>query len=375
MARHPAASELSAQTRPSYTVAAPGDEARLRRLLRENPMGGAIRLTFEREPDYFAGANLAGGEDQTILVSEADRAVCLGRCTRRECWVNGRPRDVGYLAELRLDARAQGRFALLRDGYRFFEEQQRADPAAVYFTSISADNERARRLLERGVRGLPTYRFLDELTTLLIAVPRRPKAARLRVEAATPEHLAEIVGVLNATGQRRQFAAVWTVDRLCSLAAHGLPLDRFLVAMDGSKVVACGALWDQRPFRQTVIRGYAPGLAVVRPLINLAGLVFGTPRLPAPDSTLAHALLSLLALAEGSEGLLPDFVEACFPLAARLGVEFLTLGVLSKDARLGGLRRRFRTRAWPSQLYRVDFPDQPVLGLEAGGCQPDLALL
>ena len=41
-------------------LAALTDEAALRRMLRENPMPGAISLTFEREPDYFAAAGVDG---------------------------------------------------------------------------------------------------------------------------------------------------------------------------------------------------------------------------------------------------------------------------------------------------------------------------
>ena len=138
-----------------FAVATEADDAAIRRLLRDNPMRGAVSVTFEREPDYFRGANIAGGEDQTIVAFDDGRLVCMGRCTRRECWVNGAARRAGYLGELRLDASARGRFGILRDGYRFFHESQRDAPASLYFTSIAADNARARRLLETGARGLP----------------------------------------------------------------------------------------------------------------------------------------------------------------------------------------------------------------------------
>src|SRR5690606_6935685 len=140
------------------------------RLLRENAMEGAVSLTLEREPDYFRGVGLAGGEDQTIVAFTGDRLACMGRCTSRDCWIDGRAARVGYLAELRLDSRARGQFRILRDGYQFFHELQQDAPAEFYFTSIGAENERARRLLERGVRGMPHYTFFAELETLLVTV-------------------------------------------------------------------------------------------------------------------------------------------------------------------------------------------------------------
>jgi hypothetical protein len=355
-----------------FAVAAEADEAAIRRLLHENPMRGAISVSFEREPDYFRGANLAGGEDETIVAFADGRLVCMGRCTRRECWANGAARRVGYLGELRLDEAARGRFRILRDGYGFFHELQRDAPADLYFTSIAADNERARRLLERGARGLPRYDFLGELETLLVAVRHRSGVTRLRVEVATPDRVPDILRVLNA--RRHQLAAVWTVERLLSLAAHGLPLNRFLLALDGGEVVACGALWDQRSFRQTVIRGCSRPLTIARTWVNFANRTFPTPRLPREDSVLAHAFLSPFAFADGHEALLPDFVAAFFPLAARLGVEFLTMALPTTDSRLPALRRRFSTRTYRSRLYRVRWPEHPSLDVP-GILLPDVALL
>ncbi len=363
--------ELSRAVR--FAVAGAADDAAIRRLLRENPMRGAVSVTFEREPDYFRGAGLAGGEDQTIVAYEDERLVCVGRCTRRDCWVNGQVTPVGYLGELRLDHQARRRFSIVRDGYRFFRERRDEVP---HFTSIASDNERARRLLESGARGLPAYEFLGELVTLLIAVPRHPRPSKLRLEQADAAHLVELVELLNQHGQRLQLAAVWTEERLRTLAGHGLPLNRFLVAHDGRQIIACGALWDQRGFRQTRIHGYADALRLVRPWLNVGRRILGRPALPRPGAVLAQAFLSPLAVANGAEELLPELVESFFPLAAASRVEWLTLALPSGDARLTTLRRRFSTRAWPSRLYRVRWPDQPATAFASSSrFLPDVALL
>lgn len=360
-----------------FAIATPANEAAIRRLLRENRMNGAVTVGLEREPDYFRGADIAGGEDQTIVAHSGSRLVCMGRCTMRECWMDGSVRRVGYLAELRLDAAARGRFEILRDGYSFFHTQQRKDPEVLYFTSIAADNERARRLLEKGARGLPEYAFLSELDTLVVAVPHQPRSTKLHVQRATLEHVPDLLGVLNEHGRRHQLAAVWTANSLRELERQGLPLDRFLLAFHGGEVVACGALWDQRGFRQTMIHGYSGSLSLARPLVNLASVILGRPKLPPAGSVLAHAFLSPLACVAGAEAILPDFIESAFPLAMRLGAKFLTLGLAAADSRLPTLRRRFSTRTWRSRLYRVDWPDcTSVEFLETGAAfLPDLALL
>ena len=368
--------ELTRAGSTRFAIAEPADDAAIRRLLRENPMRGAIHMTLEREPVYFRGANVAGGRDQTIVAFSQGRLACMGRCSRRQCWVNGREATVGYLAELRLDAAARGQFRIVRDGYRFFQALERGNPADLYFTSIAADNERARRLLESGARGLPSYGFLAELDTLLIAVPRRRRTPRLSVTPASAEHLPAMLRLLNEQGRRHQLSAVWNADSLRSLEHHGLPPERFLVAFDGGKMIACGALWDQRGFRQAVIHGYSRPLAFARPFVNLASLFLGSPRLPRSGSILAHALLSPIAFAERAEAMLPDFIAGFFPLAAKLGIEFLTLALPANDSRLPALRIRFSTRTWRSRIYTVGFTGIPTMPLDTNlPAVPDVALL
>ena len=117
--------------RARFVVATRAHDVGIRRLLRENPMRGAISITLEREPDYFAGADLGGARDQTIVAFNDEQLACVGRCTTRNAWINGQVRRTGYLGELRLDANFRGRFDLVRDGYRFFHTLQAADPSDI----------------------------------------------------------------------------------------------------------------------------------------------------------------------------------------------------------------------------------------------------
>ncbi|MCX6951147.1 MAG: hypothetical protein NTV51_03035 [Verrucomicrobia bacterium] len=356
-----------------FARALPDDDAAIRRLLRDNPMAGAISLSFEREPSYFAGGGLADATDDTIVAFEDDRLVCLGRCTTREGWLGGESRRIAYLGELRLDATATRRGSLLRGGYRFFRETRA--PADFTFTSIAADNHRALRLLERGLPGLPAYTLLTEFVTLVIPVPRRSTHTTLRPVPANPAHLEALVALLNTTGRRHSLAPVWTAGRVRALARHGLPLGDFQLFHDGPRLIAAAAVWDQRVFRQTVFRGYEPALAAARPLLNLSARLFGTPRLPPVGSTLAHASLSPLATED--DALLPELVAASLGTARARQLEFLTLGLVASDPRLAPLERRFRPRTYRSRLYQVTWPGDPAVPESFGptSVRPEVAFL
>ena len=356
-----------------FIVATSQDDAAIRRLLRDNPMRGQITLSFEREPDYFAGAGIAGAVDQTILACDGSRLACMGRSTTRPCWVNGSVRPVTYLGELRLDAPARGRIDILRRGYEFYRELRGTIPAELTFTSIAADNMPARRLLERGLPELPRYSFLGGFVTLIIPVVKLHPGAVLDHHDAKAD---EIAAFLNEHGRRGQLGAAWSAEQLHALETHGLPLENFRVHRDGDgRILACGALWDQRGFRQTVIRGYAPPLNWARPAVNAWAALLGKPRWPAPGAIFAHAFLSPLAVEPDSERLLPQFIATLGNQAARRGIAYLTLGFAAGDARLAGLQKKFPTRSYASRLYRVDWPGEPALALDDRPLRPDVALL
>ena len=93
------------------------------------------------------------------MVGLASRAV-------RRAWLGGEPRLIGYLAQLRRVPSLKGGRRLLRDGFDACAATRQDDELPVDLTSIVAGNDEARRLLERGLPGLPTYRRLCRYWTL-----------------------------------------------------------------------------------------------------------------------------------------------------------------------------------------------------------------
>jgi hypothetical protein len=382
---------FSTQTSPLQTrsglrfeLASPRHDAQIRSLLRDNPMPGPIALSMEREPGYFAGAAIDGGEHHTIVAIENDRVICVGSITTRRRFINGVAARVGYLGGLRLDRSARGRAAILRGGYQAFQDlrgqpDKEADAKAagppIYFSSIVSSNETARRFLERGLPGMPAYRRIADFVTLALPCRGyRHARADVHLQPAVPADMEAVSEFLNRHNRQFQLAPVWTALEIG--ACRALSAGDFHVARDGSgRLVACAALWDQRAFRQVVVRGYAPLLRQVRPIANLVAGVLGTPSLPAIGQAINLAFASHLATA--SPELLVPVLRSLQVAVAAQGAEYLTVGFDSRDPRLQIVRRHFKAREYASRLYAVFWEDGTSNAQDFGDAlfAPDVALL
>jgi len=367
------------------------NDAAIRSLLRNNPVRGEVSLSFEREPNYFQSTSVAGEKSQTVLTLERERLVGVGHCSVRNRYINGDIRRVGYLSDLRLDSSRQGRFDIIRRGYRFFEELHQVHPADFYFTSITADNSRSLRLLQRGLPGMPLYQSLTDFVTLLMPVPRhrkkterlnRPAGSRLeskgvKIVSASENDASGLADFLNICAKQHNLAASWDEEMILSLQRHGLSLSDFQILLRGQKIIGCAALWDQRAFKQTVIRGYGRRLSMARPIFNFTAGLLGTPRLPAIGSTLANGYVSPLVLMSGEEQYLPDLVEMLLVVAANRNLEFITLGLTANDPCLAIVRKQFRCREYLSRLFQVRWKGRNSndLNLNSHLILPEVALL
>ena len=87
-----------------FAIAERGDEADIRRLLRENALGGWIRLSLEREPDAFAADFGLSRSHAFIIARDRDSGEAVGICERsvRDAFIDGEIRRLPYLGALRI---------------------------------------------------------------------------------------------------------------------------------------------------------------------------------------------------------------------------------------------------------------------------------
>ena len=344
-------------SRQSFYVkqAKPEDEAVIREILRDAPMQGAVRLALLREPDANLAAAIEGDKHNTVLVMDAGSEQVLGMGNRsvRPLYVDGQVCSVGYLGMLRV---SPGRkvFRRLVAGFRELERTRSGNELDYDLTSIVEDNSVVVRLLERGLKGLPHYHALAKLSTFILATSTKVGKVRNKVETASIDDLGDIVSCLQEYLSQYQFSPYWDEQaiqdaRLC----NNLSPDDFLIIRDGGKVSSCLAIWDQREFKQVIIRGYSGLLARIRPMLNIILFILGKPRLPKAPGELNMAYISHLAVRDNDPGGFVDMVKTARVAAAKRGIDYLAIGLTTVHPLNGIMRAAFPHYQYTSNLYTV----------------------
>jgi hypothetical protein len=221
--------------------------------------------------------------------------------------------------------------------------------------------------------GMPLYEHIGDFVTLLL-----PTFAERVVRDGSGRKAGswnEVVAILNSCNTCHQLAPAWMEAELAAYQSLGLGLDNFYFVRNAPES-ACAAIWDQRAFKQTVIRDYSAPLKQARPLANLASRITGGIRLPAVGEILANAYVFNLTASENA-GATIRLLNILLRTAADRKIEMLTLGFASNDRRLSWLRQNFRGREYHSRLYLVRWPELGGGATELDGrtlC-PEVALL
>ena len=342
------------------------DDPELRRLLRVNPMPGAITVSMQREPDFFLGASVEGDDHKTITgeLGDTGELIGLGSFSFHSAFINGHKNSIGYLSQLRIDKDFRGVGRWLRDGYSLMKEMTRDRTFSFFTTTIIEDNYIARRVLTSGRPGLPTYREQEIFSTLILPLGRSRKIstpAGITFLQAREEHLPEIAECLQRVYTNYQFAPCWTAYDLNSLTrTRGLNADDFLIAQSGGRIVGCVGIWDQRGFKQTVVHGYSGALRWIRPAANLALSLAGGRSLPAPGEALQYAYLSHLAVdpdVDKNGELLVALIRRACSIARARGISYVSVGLAERHPHYTLLKKSFRSVEYRSLIYTVYWED------------------
>jgi hypothetical protein len=302
--------------------ALPEDHEALECLVRETFMGKSIRIGFERDPDYFAGAKVQA-DDLCVWAAfeKSGRAVGLFSAGTRSVWLGGETR-MRYLSDLRIHPDYRGKSLLARGFHALRESVFR--PGEWAQTLVLEDNSSALEILTSGRAGLPIYHPAGRYVSWILPEQRLSCPGGILVRRATADDVEAMQDELDQSMKRRSFAAVNHLSDLGGPQWNGLSISDFLVAERGNDLVGTMAVWDQSSFQRLRIQGYSKVIDAMRPVWNLGANL----KLPAPGEILPLVKATSIACANDDPAILRAMLKAAL---TSLGAKSLLIGFSADD--------------------------------------------
>jgi hypothetical protein len=330
-----------------FETASPGDSGEILDVLEEMDFKGKISLNFTRRPDPYASFQKEGRRVDLLVSRDTrkERITSIAATSINRMFFNGKPADIGYLFGLRVRREYRRRYLLLPRGFQFLFGLHEEEKIPLYITTILEENTEAQSLLEKKRPSMPSYEYFGDYETYaLVTGGKAREKSGFRFRRAERSDLEALVGFLQEQGKRFQFFPALEEKDLADPDAPLSYRDFYLLLRRDREIVAAGAVWDQRAYKQYVLMGYGGIYRILYPFSFLFPL-FGYPKLAKPGSVLNFFTLSFWAVRDDNPEFFDLFLRHISGQTRRFS--YFVLGVDSRHPLRDTLHRR------PHILYKA----------------------
>lgn len=324
-----------------YTIrpAQRSDSGDLLKLLSSTSQEGAIRLTFEREPDYFHAASVSTSKPEIWVMDHAHAGI-VGTFSigSRQVFLNGKKTDVRYGSDLRIHPAFQRGRAL----YRMFNQYRESMQNDWMQTVILDDNKASINTVGSGRSILPEYLPAGHFTTRLISSRKRirPRASR-SVKRAQWDDVKAMQSFFDIEAAKKQFYPCYDFSQIGSTDPYyrDQSLSDFFILREKGEITGIAALWNQKSFKQTRVSGYSSTLKYLRPIYNAATRITGMLPLPPVNAVNRYQTLHSVVVKDNCPKRFAKLLNTIRSEVSSEEVDGIACGFDSRDPLLKVLQR------------------------------------
>lgn len=294
-----------------YELATPADNKELLEILEEESFSGPISVLFTRRPDVMTSLSYEGDVAEIMICRDTinHKIALIGAFAINKCYIRGELKHVCYLFNLRLRKSYRGKTRVPYMGFKHLKLILDKYKIDFVFTTILEDNNYARRLLERKRKSLPTYHYLGNYYVYNFKSIKADSTSFKNFRRATVEDINKLSLFLTKEGAKNDFFPYIGSNFFNNPQIPGLDINNFFILLDDyQNICACGLLWDQREFKQYIIKGYSfffKALSKIPAFVSITGY----PPLPKMNIPIAVRTLSFWLVKDNNSKLFCDFLN------------------------------------------------------------------
>jgi hypothetical protein len=335
----------------TFRLASSSDAASLLSIIEETDFKGKISLLYTRRPDAYASLQKEGRTVFIYLCENGNTAAGFGACSVNDVYVDGKIAACGYLFSFRVKKEFPSTLKSFPDGYQFHFESCKPHQVDTFLTTILSENTEAIRLLEKKRASMPVYGFIGEITTYSLVTGKKYRLQSGReFRKATDADKSALLYFLNEEGKAYQYFPVLTLKDLETGTCSPKLEDFYLLKDKDGVITACGAVWDQRNFKQYIAAGYKGLYSLLRPISRWLFPLLGLPALPPKGETLNFFALSFFVCKKNLDWPFEAFLR-CIGSQMK-EYSFYSFGLHDSNPQKH-MMKNFRCLKYKSRLYRV----------------------
>ena len=273
-----------------YRPATPADGPEMLRLIESHPSGGEIKIICTRRPDAYRSYQMECANAETgLCVDDDGRILAQFACLPRNMYIDREICTVGYITGLhKADGTQANILKLLETGYVRSSTKQ-------FICSFLDDNQPVFDMFAK--RGL-IHPVCDYTTYLYNPMAIKPVRHEFAFRRATPDDTEALLRFYNEVGSGYSYFPV--ISSMEDFA--GLTVSDFFILEGKDDIIAAGALWNQKAYKQYIVIEYK-GAYKIAALCNPFLRALCYPPLPKINKAAHFAYISFLLCRENDPSL------------------------------------------------------------------------
>jgi hypothetical protein len=275
----------------TFDIATAADSREILEILEEGYYKGNISLLYTRREDAYASL-MREGEEVTIITcrdTKEDKIAAIALVAIRNLYINGKKKRVGFLSSLKARGEYRQVFHFLHHGYAYFKDIYRQKKLPFYLMTVLEDNDYAIKLFAKRRTFMPNHYGLGTYAVHAFKTGLKTKyVPGFAFKRCTTEEFPEVLAFLNGKGKSQQFFPVLQAQDFQVGSRYGLQAHDFYALRDkDNHILAAGAVWDQKEYKQYLVKGYKGIYKCLSPISSLLP-IFGYPHMLSKAGTVLN---------------------------------------------------------------------------------------
>tara|TARA_Y100000310_G_scaffold78020_1_gene74598 strand:+ start:9153 stop:10226 length:1074 start_codon:yes stop_codon:yes gene_type:complete len=339
-----------------FSLCSREDDKKILSILDSSPFGRDIKLVNSTRPSFFNAIEAFGESNYVVGVRESstNNLIGFGSVNLQKRYFDGEIHSIGYMSHTRIKPEHRGK-GITSKAFSYLKKNQDKFGADFFITSIASDNKLALKIFTNKRKDYPYFFPLGEIFTKIIKLKKKKvPILQYNVSSLRDDHVTEVISFLNQAGKEKDL-----FPKYKSLKNEYLNISDFVIVRKKDELVGVCAIWDQRKFKQIIVKKYGGKLKIIDKILRSFSLSY----LPEVDKPLPLIYVSHLCIKGNNSDILHSMINFIQNKDINPNT-YMCFGIDVKDPLKIALKK-YHGKSYKTKLFMISWDDLSAIAAES----------